>query len=468
MNRITKYLLGWERKIRKIGYYPGLCGHEKRKLGIFNLLNAIFGATLGIIIPLVALSGGVRLNAGRWCLVSAGPLLITGVVMLENRLRRYSLARMTFFILHPSTLAACCLLGIDLGTDLFFVCYGVLCVSFLYRLPLMIVTFSFCLTCYFLSIGMAGSSPRSFEISHLDTCLFNRMMALFFIFYGIFLVRKENNRYQLLLVDRNRALQSRNRRIELQKKESVERALLMQQQALQLSELNSLKNKLFSLVTHDLRGPLHAMHRLFKGIVDFDLPPAEIKQMMPDVARSLGETTGQIENLLQWAKSQMQAESIHPQVLEISKLINEILNFLRLQVENKRLHVETSLESPLYVYADKETIKLVLRNLVSNAIKFTPEAGIIKLGATERSTHVEVFVQDSGAGIPPEDLSKLEQNVQYTTTGTANESGTGLGLMLCREFLSRNGSRLLVESEPGRGSIFSFTLPKVNDLLQIF
>jgi len=460
MNLASKYLLRWERNIRKIGYYPGLCGHEKRKLGIFNLLNATFGITLGIIIPLATLLGGTRLSMQHWLLLSGGPILTTGLVLLQNHLRRYSLARMSFFIVHPFVLVSCYMVGIDVGTDLFFICYGVLCVFFLHRIPSMIFTFSFCLTCYFLSVGMVSSSAHSLETSHIDIYLFNRLMAIFFIFYGIFIVRNENNRYQLLILDRNQALKSRNKRIELQKKESVERALLMQQQALQLSELNSLKNKLFSVVSHDLRGPLYAMHRLFKGIIEFDLPPDEIKEMMPEVARSLGETTGQIENLLQWAKSQMQAESIRPQVLEISKLINEILNFLRLQVENKRLQVETELESPVYVYADKETIKLVLRNLLSNAIKFTPESGVIKLGAMESLTHVEVFVQDSGTGIPPDDLKKLEQNIQYTTSGTANESGTGLGLMLCREFLSRNGSRLFVESEPGRGSIFSFTLPK--------
>lgn len=460
MSVAAKYILKWGKAIRKIGYYPGLQGPEKRKLGIFNLLNIVFGVTMGLVIPAATLLGGTKLDPCYWFLLSGAPLFAMTLVVLLNHWRIYSLARASFFILHPLTLTCTYFLKVDIGTDLFFICYGVLCVFFLHRIPSMIFTFSFCLTCYFLSLGVVRTSEHTFETSHIDIYLFNRLMAIFFIFYGIFIVRNENNSYQLKILDRNLELRNKNRRIEAQKNESIERALLMQQQALQLSELNSLKNKLFSVVSHDLRGPLYAMHRLFKGIVEFDVPPEEIKEMMPEVARNIGETTGQIENLLQWAKSQMQAESIHPQVLEVSRLINEILNFLRLQVENKRLQVENDVESQLYVYADRETIKLVLRNLVSNAIKFTPECGVIILGALESSTHVELFVRDNGTGIKADDLKKLQQDIHYTTPGTANESGTGLGLMLCKEFLSRNGSRLFVESEPGKGSTFSFTLPK--------
>jgi two-component system sensor histidine kinase/response regulator len=134
----------------------------------------------------------------------------------------------------------------------------------------MIFTFSFCLTCYFLSLGMVRTSEHTLETSHIDIYLFNRLVAIFFIFYGIFIVRNENNRYQLQILDRNLELRNKNRRIEAQKNESIERALLMQQQALQLSELNCLKNKLFSVVSHDLRGPLYFTRATAKSTGSID------------------------------------------------------------------------------------------------------------------------------------------------------------------------------------------------------
>ena len=105
-------------------------------------------------------------------------------------------------------------------------------------------------------------------------------------------------------------------------------------------------------------------------------------------------------------------------------------------------------------------INLVLRNLISNAIKFTPENGHIAIGATELSSFVEVYVQDTGLGLSSEALEKINGNDFYTTKGTASESGTGLGLMLCKDFLNRNGGQMHIESEIGKGSTFSFTLPR--------
>jgi two-component system sensor histidine kinase/response regulator len=105
-------------------------------------------------------------------------------------------------------------------------------------------------------------------------------------------------------------------------------------------------------------------------------------------------------------------------------------------------------------------VNLVLRNLLSNAIKFTPQQGTIEVGVNQLNSFVEVYVQDSGTGISKEALLKINENNFYTTKGTASESGTGLGLMLCKEFLAKNGGQMHIESEIGKGSVFSFTLPR--------
>jgi signal transduction histidine kinase len=183
--------------------------------------------------------------------------------------------------------------------------------------------------------------------------------------------------------------------------------------------------------------------------------------MVPDVLKDLNYTTSLMENLLQWAKSQMQADVVHPQNINIGQLVNDIAKLLRLQLEAKKIYTQVLIKDDVFVCADKDMIQLVLRNLLSNAIKFTPEKGHIEIGFNDLGSFVEIYVHDSGVGISEEALNKIKQQIFYTTTGTSSETGTGLGLMLCNEFLTKNGSTLQIESKVGYGSLFSFTLPKL-------
>jgi signal transduction histidine kinase len=202
------------------------------------------------------------------------------------------------------------------------------------------------------------------------------------------------------------------------------------------------------------------LRNLFRNVQVYDLPGDDIKLLIPEVVNELTYTTGLMENLLQWAKSQMQNESVRPQLLDIAGVASEVLQLLRLQADAKRIYIDSKIERPVYVYADKDMINLVLRNLLSNAIKFTPVDGCIFIEAHEKRGHIEVVVQDTGMGIPSEGLQKLMSENYYSTRGTGGEAGTGLGLMLCKEFLSRNGGEMRIESEPGKGSTVAFTLPK--------
>jgi two-component system, sensor histidine kinase and response regulator len=228
----------------------------------------------------------------------------------------------------------------------------------------------------------------------------------------------------------------------------------------QLTELNFLKNTLFSVIAHDLKGPVFALHTLFKNMQRYDLTGDEIKTLLPEVVKDLGSTTDQLDHMLQWVKSQMNEECVEPETVEISDIIREVLQFLHLQLAAKRIHIDIRMHRPAYVFGDREMVNLVLRNLISNAIKFTPEKGVITLDAREDEGQIEVFVIDSGTGITPDIMQRLMEGSQHTTIGTANEKGTGMGLMLVRVFLSRNGGKLNIRSEPGHGSTFSFTLPK--------
>jgi two-component system sensor histidine kinase/response regulator len=247
--------------------------------------------------------------------------------------------------------------------------------------------------------------------------------------------------------------------IEEQKKEIMHKAYLLEKQTSALDEHNKVKDKLFSIISHDLKSPMYALQNVFSNAQKFDLPAEELKSMLPDVVNDLNYTTALMENLLQWAKWQMQSNFIHAQEIYINRLVDETVQLVHLQAEAKKIKIKTHADLLVTAWADRNMIGLVLRNLLSNAIKFTPERGRIVIGVNECPSCVEVYVQDSGLGITKEAIANIYSGNFYTTNGTNDERGTGLGLTLSREFLEKNDGHLVIESEPGAGSTFSFTLP---------
>ena len=167
-----------------------------------------------------------------------------------------------------------------------------------------------------------------------------------------------------------------------------------------------------------------------------------------------------LEDILLWARAQQGSIVFQPQNLNLSTTWENILEVLKPSAYAKNITIYSSLEDNINVYADKDMLKTILLNLVSNAIKFTNNGGEININAEEISGNVTISVSDNGIGIPVENLAKLFDISQVLTTkGTAKESGTGLGLMLCKEFVEKHGGIIWVESEVGKGSEFKFTLP---------
>jgi two-component system sensor histidine kinase/response regulator len=395
-------------------------------------------------------------------------------VLVLNSYRLHEQAYLTYFIFYPILTALVYLVSFDVGIELFFVLYGVLSVFFLRKFIHAVIGFALSITCYFLVFVFARDYQMFMVHINFPFYVLNHFIPAAFIFYALFLVKKENTQYQLSILENNEELHRFNLEIQKQKEEIDEKHLLLQKKnqiidekarqlqkkTEELTELNSVKNKLFSVISHDLKAPLYALRNLFRSVQQYDVPAEDIKRFVPEVVKDLNYTTALMENLLIWVKSQMQIQVMNPQILEVSELAREAADLLRLPAHTKRIHVNIQITNPVFIYADRDMISLVLRNLLSNAIKFTPEEGEVTIGVEEQTSGIAIYVKDTGVGMTPEVLSNLFGNSFYTTRGTANESGTGLGLMLCKDFLTRNGSNLTVASEQGRGSTFSFILPR--------
>ena len=208
---------------------------------------------------------------------------------------------------------------------------------------------------------------------------------------------------------------------------------------------------------------MYALRNLFDSMQRHNLSAKEIKELLPGIVNEMNYTTSLMENLLQWAKTQMKNDSARPEVLDIQSMIREVIQLLHLQATNKKINLEIRMEQPLLCFADREMVNLVLRNLLSNAIKFTPEKGRVMVGAAEKTNCIEIFIQDNGVGMSEEDMDSLFGEKYITTRGTSNEAGTGLGLKLCKEYLHKNGGEIKVKSELGKGSCFYFTLPRYEE-----
>jgi two-component system, sensor histidine kinase and response regulator len=457
MNIVLNPLYRFYWQIRSIGTTSELDDYEKRKLAIFNILNCM-GIMNGVVIPIAGLFNDDKLPLLAW-VVAISPAVISSIALIGIYYRRYEQAKMVYFIFYPLLTALAYTTNIDIGIELFFFVYGVLAVFLLKKVSHAIIAFAFSILLY-LSVFVIWNKYDSRLVDlNPGFFIFNHILAVVFIFFSLYLFKTENNAYLGRLQHKNKELEDKNVEIGNQKTEIAGQVQLLEKQTSDLKELDELKNKLFSVIAHDLKTPMYALRNLFRNMQQYDLPGEEIKVMIPDVVTDLNYTTGLMENLLLWAKSQMQADAMKKQTVDVTQLIKEVIQLLRLQADSKKVYIESKSDAPVYIYADKDMVNLVLRNLLSNAIKFTPENGTVLLGANPGDSFVEVFVQDTGTGMSDDVLQKINASNYFTTKGTSNESGTGLGLMLCKEFLGKNGGRLFVESEPGKGSVFSFTLP---------
>jgi len=266
-------------------------------------------------------------------------------------------------------------------------------------------------------------------------------------------LEKENRLAKELELKRN---QEENERLE---KEVRLRTNEIQQQNQQLEEVNNVKDKLFSVVSHDIKGPLSSLHLTLSLAKTGAISEAEFRQIATELDTRLAQTTEFIDNLLQWAKLQMHGESFEPDCVELVHVVNEVVRLLEPECRQKNVSLVNNLNGSLEAYADINMVRSVLRNLLTNASKFTRSDGIITISAYRLNSKIVVSVADSGVGIPKRSIDKIFTLATVSTDGTHREKGTGLGLLLCKEFVEKNGGKIWFETKEGEGTTFYFSLP---------
>jgi signal transduction histidine kinase len=250
-----------------------------------------------------------------------------------------------------------------------------------------------------------------------------------------------------------------------QRRRQINTLLLKHQQDMEkrsdeLERLNQVKDKFFSIISHDLRSPINALAGLLDLLDKGAVKPEELPNHVKELKSRFNHTRTLLNNLLDWTLLQMDKLNLQASRIDLRRIVEENIQLMGTG-HSKQIIVINQVPKDAFIYADTNTTNLVIRNLMTNAIKFTNEGGTVTIGAEEKQNEWLITVADNGIGIHTDVMKILfDKTAPYTTRGTANEKGTGLGLILCKEFVEKNGGKIWVESKPGEGSKFFFTLPK--------
>jgi signal transduction histidine kinase len=255
----------------------------------------------------------------------------------------------------------------------------------------------------------------------------------------------------LLLIKRGKEIKKSNLKLQGQNNQ-------IKNQKEELEALNHLKNRFFSIVSHDLRGPILSL----KGMLDLYhnqlMTEEETKYFMNELNQNFGNTATLIDNLLTWSKSQMKGEKLVKRKIDLLEITDQVIAIAQPKITEKQITIHNQIDQK-FAYADEESVAVVIRNLVSNALKFVELGGTIHINSNIQDNHVLISIKDDGVGMTKEQVDKISNHTFYTTTGTQKEKGNGLGLFLCTEFVKKNGGEFWIESEKDKGSSFYFTLP---------
>ncbi len=271
------------------------------------------------------------------------------------------------------------------------------------------------------------------------------LLAVVFAFLSFKNINQKKRAYKIVLQQHN-AIVKQNEKIKLQ--------------AEHLEQLNQTKDKILAIISHDFRSPLANLQNLLDLFENHDISGKDILLIIRELRKNIGNVQNALDNLLHWAYAQINGLQTQKKVFDIQKIIIELHQFFESEFLRKKIAFHCYISAHTLVYADQDQVRIILRNLIANAIKFTPQNGEITIFAEEKQKERLICVKDTGVGMSQEKIQMLfDVNKATSTQGTEGEKGTGFGLLLCKDFVEKNDGRIWVESQIGKGSTFHFTLP---------
>jgi signal transduction histidine kinase len=311
---------------------------------------------------------------------------------------------------------------------------------------------------FFLYISSLIRVHNQFLIDNAPFLLLNGIIYLLSVYYIFDILEKMRTRQ----LDLNNSLSLQKDQLILRNEDLEQKNQFIYRQSKELKELIATRDKLFSIIAHDLRSPFNSILG-FSEILNETINVNDINESKDLVSRinsTSVSTFALLENLLEWSKTQTGQIEFDPENIRLHQFIQDMSEEFASTAKLKSISLKYSQSDDVVVFADKNMLRSILRNLISNAIKFTNDGGIIKIYCVKDQDYTIVTVEDNGVGMDKATQQNLfDLEINFTTPGTANERGSGLGLVLCKEFVEKHGGKIWIESEKGKGSKFKFTLP---------
>jgi len=371
--------------------------------------------------------------------VNIGLSLLFIPVLILNNARKYSIARyiiigFTSSIFLFNSLST----GLPFRTELYFFTAASF-VFVMFTNPKIVITL-FILQVVGYLIAAENIIAVHPELGQLNAGLVMRIIFAFsFLFFILYFMQQATNRYQ-------EEIEIKNSQLSIDHDE--------------MEKLNYTKDKIFSIISHDLRSPIASLQSLLVLLNNEHISANDFKKATDGLEKQVTQLRSSLDELLTWAKAQLHGINPAPEMIKIRELISQIITVSKVAARNKKIIITTSIESNLQAICDPNMFQSIMTNLISNAIKFTPVGGAVSISAERIDSKVKIEVEDTGIGIPAENIPKiLNPTDLFTTRGTSNEKGTGLGLGMCSEFVSKNNGTFEIVSEDGKGSRFIVWLP---------
>jgi two-component system, sensor histidine kinase and response regulator len=275
----------------------------------------------------------------------------------------------------------------------------------------------------------------------------------------LYLIKYQVRAYEKSAKEKTKILAERNIEIEAKNDTLVMQAEHLENKTIELTELNHVKTKLFSVVSHDLRTSIYSLKNIFDALRMGNISNEQVLKELPDLSIEIDNCTELMDNLLSWGRDQFKESRINIAWVDLHKIVELTIKHLINRAGKKNITIINSIAAPTNAYADKEMMKIVLRNLIANAVKFTPSGGKVEIFSQTDSDCIRIIIKDNGVGMTAHAIARVFNNEYYTTPGTNREIGTGLGLIICRDFIESNNGHFAISSKVNEGTSVVISLP---------
>jgi two-component system, sensor histidine kinase and response regulator len=445
--------------ISYVGISPQSLSFNSQRLVIFNQL--IFLSIAAAVVRLAVISiANIREFSLVAYTVNILPVITCLLITWLNNTKRFNTSQFIAFFILPPVFLLISLSQHDYSLSSLYAVFGVLSFFFISKQTVVFLAYALSSACFMTIKLVEFYAPgRDALFSELLLMMFNQLLVVVLFCLLLNFIRRVIFSYQFKLNSRTNQLTHKNRTLEEQQGRILEKEALLEEKQLSLLSATRQNNKMVSIISHDLRTPVVSVKNIFDLYAKDILTGEQLLAYMPEINREMGGVIDLLENLLNWTKQHSAGTAQKPEYINIHELVNEIMSFYKLTAASKNITLVNGTNPQHTMFTDRQMIKVVVRNLVSNAIKFTGIQGQVRFTSLQNSTSATLSIADNGTGMQAGLVEKIMTGEVFTTKGTANEIGSGLGLSLCREFIGRSRGNMHVESEPGVGTRFNITLP---------